>query len=103
MSIRIGINGFGRIGRSVFRILAERDDFEVVLINDLTDPATLAARPLARELPFELAAAVRVALVDLGAIPRDRIAQPGRSAGGPTGAAKRAALRSPPSGRCRRR
>ena len=33
--IRVGINGFGRIGRTVFRILAERDDVEVVAINDL--------------------------------------------------------------------
>jgi glyceraldehyde 3-phosphate dehydrogenase len=32
---RIGINGFGRIGRSVFRILSSRDDVEVVAINDL--------------------------------------------------------------------
>ncbi|MFY9819896.1 MAG: type I glyceraldehyde-3-phosphate dehydrogenase [Thermoanaerobaculia bacterium] len=32
---RIGINGFGRIGRSVFRILSGRDDVEVVAINDL--------------------------------------------------------------------
>jgi glyceraldehyde 3-phosphate dehydrogenase len=37
MSVRVGINGFGRIGRSVFRILAERDDIEVVAINDLFD------------------------------------------------------------------
>ncbi len=35
MSVKIGINGFGRIGRSVFRILADREDMEVVLINDL--------------------------------------------------------------------
>ena len=35
MAIRVGINGFGRIGRSVFRILADRDDMEVVAINDL--------------------------------------------------------------------
>jgi glyceraldehyde 3-phosphate dehydrogenase len=35
MSIKIGINGFGRIGRSVFRILSNRDDIEVVAINDL--------------------------------------------------------------------
>jgi glyceraldehyde 3-phosphate dehydrogenase len=35
MSVKIGINGFGRIGRSVFRILADRDDAEVVAINDL--------------------------------------------------------------------
>ncbi|HEX4963308.1 MAG TPA: type I glyceraldehyde-3-phosphate dehydrogenase [Thermoanaerobaculia bacterium] len=32
---KIGINGFGRIGRSVFRILSDRDDVEVVAINDL--------------------------------------------------------------------
>jgi glyceraldehyde 3-phosphate dehydrogenase len=35
MAIRVGINGFGRIGRSVFRILAEREDLQVVLVNDL--------------------------------------------------------------------
>ena len=42
MSIRIAINGFGRIGRSVFRILAEREDMEVVAINDLYKPEALA-------------------------------------------------------------
>ena len=35
MSVKIGINGFGRIGRSVFRILSNRDDIEVAAINDL--------------------------------------------------------------------
>ncbi|MDA8020399.1 MAG: type I glyceraldehyde-3-phosphate dehydrogenase [Thermoanaerobaculia bacterium] len=40
--IRVGINGFGRIGRSVFRILAERDDMQVVAINDLFDNDQLA-------------------------------------------------------------
>ena len=35
MAIRVGINGFGRIGRSVFRILSDRDDIEVVAVNDL--------------------------------------------------------------------
>jgi glyceraldehyde 3-phosphate dehydrogenase len=40
--VRIGINGFGRIGRTVFRIVHERDDVEVVLINDLYDNAQLA-------------------------------------------------------------
>ncbi len=35
MTTRVGINGFGRIGRSVFRILAERPDVEVAVINDL--------------------------------------------------------------------
>ncbi len=39
---RIGINGFGRIGRSVFRILAERPDLEVVAINDLYENEQLA-------------------------------------------------------------
>jgi glyceraldehyde 3-phosphate dehydrogenase len=41
VSVRVGINGFGRIGRSVFRILAERTDIEVVAINDLYDNAQL--------------------------------------------------------------
>ena len=42
MAIRVGINGFGRIGRSVFRILSDRDDIEVIAINDLYDNAQLA-------------------------------------------------------------
>ena len=42
MSIKIGINGFGRIGRLVFRAAMERDDIDVVLVNDLTDAKTLA-------------------------------------------------------------
>jgi glyceraldehyde 3-phosphate dehydrogenase len=41
-TVRVGINGFGRIGRSVFRILAERDDIEVVAINDLFENEQLA-------------------------------------------------------------
>ena len=42
MAIRIGINGFGRIGRIVFRILTQRSEFEVVALNDLSDSHTLA-------------------------------------------------------------
>ncbi|HEX2223844.1 MAG TPA: type I glyceraldehyde-3-phosphate dehydrogenase [Thermoanaerobaculia bacterium] len=42
MSVKVGINGFGRIGRSVYRILAERDDIEVVAINDLFENEQLA-------------------------------------------------------------
>ena len=42
MARRIAINGFGRIGRMVFRILEEQSDLEVVAINDLTDDDTLA-------------------------------------------------------------
>jgi len=42
MSIKVGINGFGRIGRNVFRVIAEREDIDVVAINDLTDAKTLS-------------------------------------------------------------
>lgn len=42
MAIKVGINGFGRIGRLVFRILANDPRVEIVKINDLTDNATLA-------------------------------------------------------------
>jgi len=42
MTTRVGINGFGRIGRSVFRILARRDDLEVVAVNDLYENDVLA-------------------------------------------------------------
>ena len=42
MTARVGINGFGRIGRSVLRILAERSDIEVAVINDLFDNDHLA-------------------------------------------------------------
>tara|TARA_R110002072_G_scaffold264359_1_gene423047 strand:- start:414 stop:1415 length:1002 start_codon:yes stop_codon:yes gene_type:complete len=40
--IRIGINGFGRIGRCVFRVALERDDVQIVGINDIADPKALA-------------------------------------------------------------
>ena len=40
--IKLAINGFGRIGRNVFKIALERSDIEVVGINDLTDTKTLA-------------------------------------------------------------
>lgn len=40
--MRIAINGFGRIGRTVLRILSERGTAEIVAINDLADPATMA-------------------------------------------------------------
>lgn len=42
MSIKIGINGFGRIGRVVFRAAMNHPDVDVVAINDLTDAATMA-------------------------------------------------------------
>ncbi len=42
MSVRVAINGFGRIGRSVFRILSDRKNVEVVAINDLFSNDALA-------------------------------------------------------------
>lgn len=42
MKTRVAINGFGRIGRNAFKIAHERDDIEIVAINDLTDNSTLA-------------------------------------------------------------
>lgn len=42
-AVRVGINGFGRIGRLVFRVMAERSqDFDIVAINDLSDAKSLA-------------------------------------------------------------
>jgi glyceraldehyde 3-phosphate dehydrogenase len=40
--IKVGINGFGRIGRMVFRAAAQRDDLQIVAINDLLDADYLA-------------------------------------------------------------
>ena len=40
--VKIAINGFGRIGRNVLKILMEKDDAEIVAINDITDSKTLA-------------------------------------------------------------
>ena len=40
--IKVAINGFGRIGRNVFKIALERPDIEIIGINDLTDTKTLA-------------------------------------------------------------
>jgi glyceraldehyde 3-phosphate dehydrogenase len=42
MSVKVGINGFGRIGRNVFRASLNNPEIEFVAVNDLTSPATLA-------------------------------------------------------------
>ena len=42
MAIKVGINGFGRIGRLAYRVMANEPDIEVVAINDLGDIATMA-------------------------------------------------------------
>ena len=59
--MKVAINGFGRIGRAVFRIIASRPEagIEVVAINDLSDDATLLVQALAvkrTDLPLELCA-----------------------------------------------
>jgi glyceraldehyde 3-phosphate dehydrogenase len=40
--VKVAINGFGRIGRLTFKVLLQKENVEVVAINDLTDPSTLA-------------------------------------------------------------
>jgi glyceraldehyde 3-phosphate dehydrogenase len=42
MSLKIGINGFGRIGRNFFRATYQDPDIEVIAVNDIADPKTLA-------------------------------------------------------------
>ena len=42
MSVKVGINGFGRIGRLVFRAAFNNQGIDIVAINDLTDAETLA-------------------------------------------------------------
>ncbi|MHB8707643.1 MAG: type I glyceraldehyde-3-phosphate dehydrogenase [Desulfuromonadales bacterium] len=42
MAVKVAINGFGRIGRNVFRAAQGVKGFDIVAVNDLTDPATLA-------------------------------------------------------------
>ena len=42
MAVKVGINGFGRIGRNVFRAVAGHPEIDIVAVNDITDPKTLA-------------------------------------------------------------
>jgi glyceraldehyde 3-phosphate dehydrogenase len=42
MAIKVGINGFGRIGRNIYRAAMGDKDIEIVAVNDITDPLTLA-------------------------------------------------------------
>ena len=52
-AVKVAINGFGRIGRSAFKIAWERGDIEVVAVNDLTDTKTLAylLKPSSKAIP----------------------------------------------------
>ncbi|MEO0160559.1 MAG: glyceraldehyde 3-phosphate dehydrogenase NAD-binding domain-containing protein, partial [candidate division WOR-3 bacterium] len=40
--IKVAINGFGRIGRTVFKLAQNSKSFEIVAVNDITDAKTLA-------------------------------------------------------------
>lgn len=42
MAVRVGINGFGRIGRNVFRACQGEAGLDIVAVNDITDAETLA-------------------------------------------------------------
>ena len=42
MAIKIGINGFGRIGRNIYRAAMGDSQLDIVSVNDITDPKTLA-------------------------------------------------------------
>ena len=42
MAVKVGINGFGRIGRNIYRAAMGADDVEIVAVNDITSPETLA-------------------------------------------------------------
>ena len=42
MAVKVGINGFGRIGRNIMRAALGHDDIDFVAVNDLTSAATLA-------------------------------------------------------------
>ncbi len=68
MSLRVGINGFGRIGRNFFRTSKGSSDFEIVAINDLTDAKTLAHLlkydSVHGRLPYEVKAGEGSLIVD---------------------------------------
>ncbi|GAA4572867.1 type I glyceraldehyde-3-phosphate dehydrogenase [Planotetraspora kaengkrachanensis] len=73
MSIRVGVNGFGRIGRNFWRaVAASGKDIEIVAVNDLTDNATLAHLlkydSILGRLPYEVKASADEITVDGKAI-----------------------------------
>jgi glyceraldehyde 3-phosphate dehydrogenase len=68
MAVKVGINGFGRIGRNVFRSALGNPDIEFVAVNDLTTPATLAHLlkydSILGNLPHEITADADSIIVD---------------------------------------
>ncbi len=80
MSVKIGINGFGRIGRLVFRAALNHPDVEVVAINDLMDAGTMAHLlkydSVHGTLPQEIAAEEGAVSVDGRRIPITSVKDP---------------------------
>ena len=78
---RIGINGFGRIGRTLYRLLHEHPGIEVGLVNDLSDAPTLAHLlkydSIHGVLPFEVHASESHFGIGAANTPLSRAAQPG--------------------------
>ena len=70
MAIKVGINGFGRIGRSVFRAILDRPEVEIVAVNDLTDAGTLAHLLMYDSVHGKLA--YNVAVTEDGFVIKDR-------------------------------
>ena len=73
MKIRIAINGFGRIGRNLFRLLLNHPQIEVVAINDIADTKTMAHLvkydSIHGVLPFEVSSDTNGIIVDGKHIP----------------------------------
>lgn len=73
MKIRIAINGFGRIGRNLFRLLLNHPQIEVVAINDIADTKTMAHLvkydSIHGVLPFEVSSDKNGIIVDGKHIP----------------------------------
>ena len=84
MAIKIGINGFGRIGRLVFKAAMADGGFEVVGINDITDAKTLAicsSMTPPRDYPGEVKAEGDAIVVDGKKFPVMAEKDPGRCRG----------------------
>ena len=73
MAVKLGINGMGRIGRIVFRSVLKRSDIEIVAVNDIMDPGTLAHLltydSVHQRLDAEIRAAENAIVVDGKTIP----------------------------------
>ena len=73
MAVKVGINGFGRIGRNILRAALGSRDIDFVAVNDLTNAATLAHLLKYDSVLGNLAVPVSASL---SAVPRDRGSRP---------------------------